>query len=254
MDGMSEILERAGLGSNGPNGPNGRDGEGEEKNFLQKKSPSQIPALNRTSSKLSEIEELILFADLSAPAGDAEALQAAREQVAIQLGCEPADLEEIAAGREGGKEAWAVLVMEERVKRAVNSPMQKDATWDRLEGAVLQKLVRLVEGNRVSAVGELLAIAKVANQAHRSNGRRGSGSEGGVNVTQNNFIGNGGKDGVLPSGDLGTIKLSLSRRSAKQIEGTVNRQGGEEKVRVLDQVEMMTIEDVQQAGDSFEES
>ena len=227
LDGMRDVMSQAAGAGNPGGGGN---------------STSAAPA------KLNEIQELILQADLSVTPGDYEGQAEARRRVSIQLGCEPEDLEEVILGY--GEDEWQTLVMGERVRRAVNTPQHKVNTWDRLEGAVLQKLVGLVEGNRVSAVSELLAIAKVANQAHRSYGRRGDGgsSNGGLNVTQNNYI--AGQNGALPSGDLGTIKLTLSHRSLKQIEGEAIRSPGDPKT--LDSMQMLTIEDVQKAGDALE--
>lgn len=247
---MRSVLVDAGMGENAGHADN---------NFFESEINRQLNQTTQTPSgrssasmsgngaeKLNEIQELILLADLSVNPGDDESLENARRQVAIQLGCESEDLQDIV--EDFGAEEWQTIVLAERVRRAVHTPQHKDLTWDRLEGAVLQKLVNLVEKNRVSAVGELLAIAKVANQAHRSYGKRGDGGQGagGLSVTQNNYI--AGQGGALPSGDLGTIKLTLSHRSVKQIEGELIREPGSPKT--LDQMQMLTIEDVQKVGDS----
>lgn len=208
-----------------------------ESNAKTTKSPAK-------SAPLNEIQKLILQADLSAKAGDLDSQTAARKAVATGLGCEIEDINEIVAGY--GEDAWAIVVLEERIRRAEANPIQKDTTWDRLEYATLTKLVGLVESNKVNAVGELLAIAKVANQAHRHHEKRGAG--GGNGMTQNIYVGGPGpENGVLPSGDLGKITLKMSHRTIRQIEGESVRNPGDPKT--LDQMKMLDIKEIQRIGD-----
>ena len=203
-----------------------------------------IPSGAALPRKLSDVEKLILNADCMATPGDEEARDTAREQVAIQLGCELEDIKEIVQAF--GEEAWGIAVMEERVARATHAPMNKDQSWDRLEGVVLKKLLALVEGNKVTSVGELLAVAKTANAAHRTHDRKGGGGNMAANQT-NVYIGGDPNNGVLPAGDLGRITLKLSHRSVKQIEGSVIR--NPEDPKTLDQMKMLSIQEIQRIGD-----
>ncbi len=239
--------------------------------------------------ELSRIALLILHVDSAATARkgvngadgktEQESRREGRESLAARLGCTAEDLEEIADSY--GEDVWNQLVLEERVRRGIDSSYIKDATWDRLEGLVLRKLVDLVDMDKVHGVSDLLAIAKTANTAIRKEGRNGMGNQGngngGVNASSNvnlHFHPGDPAAGVLPSGDLGTIQLKLSHRVHKQIEGAAvlseevsapsgegsesgeadslngaTRPGG----RFLDSIEMLDLQAIQEVGKHSED-
>lgn len=227
--------------------------------------------------ELSRIAQLILAIDAAAVAltdsgkPESELRESGRKRLAAQLGCRIEDLLEIVGSY--GEEKWESMVLEERVRRGIDSSYMKDATWDRLEGVVLRKLLLMVESDKVSGATDLLAIAKAANTAVRK-GRIPGGvapnmnKDGGGNETNISIGFHPGNpaDGVLPAGDLGTIQLKLSHRVRKQIDGTAERESVdnvspsssglefgdivENKTattpgRFLDSVEMLSLESVQ---------
>lgn len=207
---------------------------------------------------LSRIAQLILMCDCSVNPGlDKESyfetLGRARGKLAASLGCHPDDLQEIV---DSYGESWDEIVLEERVRRQYDSTSFRDVSWDRLEAAVLRKLVVLVEESKVGTVGELLAIAKVANGASRSFDSKKSPPNqpgGGVMFQQNNFgyVPGDPENGVLPSGNLGKIQLNLSHRVHEQMTKTIDHDG-QEKRRIIDSVEMIGLDDVQKAVDEEE--
>jgi hypothetical protein len=118
--------------------------------------------------------------------------------------------------------------------------------WDRLEHAVLHKLVGLVEKNRISSASELLAVAKVANQATRTH----DSSKKGGNMTQNDGIsvqinqinGQVGENGLPGPGSLGTIQLTLTQRTLSQLSRERVIDG--EATRLSETVQMLGPEDI----------
>jgi hypothetical protein len=208
-----------------------------------------IPAAPKV--KLSDIARLILNADSNAPAGNAEGLNASRQVLADRLGCTVADIKEVADSY--GVDAWTALVSEERVKRSLSIAAERDISWDRLESVVLRKLLNLVENDRVQTVSELAALSKLANQATRSPDRKrvGGGADQpgvGLQVNQqfNNYLPGSPEHGVLPSGHLGRMTLSLTHRIHKQIEGDVVK-----GARDLDSLEMLSLKDIQEAEKAY---
>lgn len=122
-------------------------------------------------------------------------------------------------------------------------------SWDRLESVALGKMTEMVLTKKLT-LGEHLAIARVANTATR----RGSSAEGdhmnknqgGGNQVQVNVYGQPveSASAELPGpGSLGTIKLTLSNRSVKQLtEGRVIDHDGS----FTDSIEMLEAKDVPQ--------
>lgn len=215
-----------------------------------KKNGTPVPppggSLPLKQVELSSIGKLILAVDAGLNPSDEnydESFVEARVTLATRLGCQPEDLDAIV---ESYGDLWDALVLEERVRKGLDSDAMKDASWDRLEAAVLRKLNRLVDMDRITSVGEYLAIAKVANQANRGTGRMGKGNPPGTPGAQVNigFYPGDPDRGVLPSGNLGTMKLTLSHRIQKQIEGTAVRDG-----HTLSDLEMLSLNDLQQADD-----
>ena len=197
---------------------------------------------------------------------EAEAKRVGRRRLAIQLGCTPESLQAIA---ETYGDLWQEYVLEERVRFQIESAENRDVSWDSLEYAVLKKLKRLVDADRVTGINELIAIAKVSNSANRGERKTVAGN-GGVTVNQqNNFLPGSIEDGILPSGNLGRINLNLTPRFMRQIDGTSQHlhdsDGNEVNTgegaaapqkslpgRILDSVDMLTVREIQDAGDQWE--
>lgn len=221
-------------------------------------SASQHSGSEQGKVQLSEVARLILSIESGIPANNAPMIAQAREGLAKRLGCSSQDIQEVCDSY--GPGVWDQIVGQERVKRGLSAPVERDVSWDRLETVVLKKLLMLVESNQVNGVGELIAVAKLSNQATRSNDRKiptGGGLPGTHNhftsvhqqINQIGYIPGDPANGVLPAGNLGTMRLSLSHRTHKQIEGTAERNG-----RALDSMEMLDLKAVQQAESEFSES
>lgn len=201
---------------------------------------------------LSEIEKLIVLTDLTVipqedEAAYAEALKNARKRLAMQLGGRVEDIEEVVALHDD----WDDIVIGQRVKRNLNQSLDRDNSWDRLESAVLIKLNALVENNLVVGVSDLLAIAKAANSANRPQTHPHRQMQNGQTFQQFNQFNLGNPDeGLLPSGHLGTVRMSLASRVVKQLQGpTLEGEvvKGEKKERLIDSVEMLSLEDIQES-------
>lgn len=228
--------------------------------------------------KLTRIAELIRASDARAvaadPAREAETRALSRKRLAVGLGCGVEDLEDITS--DYGEQEWEQLVLDERVRLGIDSTAMRDATWDRLEGATLRKLLMLVEADKVRDSMELLAIAKAANAAARNQSRGGKTRDAGAgqgNTAQQQFnvgigIMAGGQyaagdpaNGVLPAGDLGTIQLRLSHRVQSQLHPPSTGEGGEtveepatvDSGRVLDSLEMLDLKSIQAVGEESEQ-
>lgn len=219
--------------------------------------PSLSASTTGQGAKLSQIGELILMSDASidvtGPGGE-KLWTESRTRLAASLGCTAEDLEEIASSY---GDSWMELILNERIRRGTDSIAMRDVSWDRLESAVLKKLLAKVDSNAVREVGELLAIARVANTASRGRGNMGKGNGGAGEGNQINigFFPGNPQAGVLPAGDLGTIQLSLSSRVRTQLSNAIP----EAKViegqssRILDNIEMVDLSSVQSAVKESEE-
>lgn len=197
---------------------------------------------------LSQIAEMIRLADARSGANE-ELRERNRIRLAATLGCSAEDLQEIVDSF--GAEYWEQLVFERRIQLGIDSSVSRDMSWDRLEAAVLRKLIHLVDENRVSAVGELIAIARTANQATRRTVNQtpnplGGGGQGMTTKLDIDFSPGDPANGILPSGNLGKISLTLSHRVKEQLESQRTIEGE----RVLDSVDMLDLKDIQAAGDS----
>lgn len=230
--------------------------EGLEVDSKVSMTPPARPSGDRDVARgLTPIAALILRVDARAIGRDeseeAAAKEAGRKRLAMTLGCTADSLQDIV---DSYGESWQEFVLEEKVQIQIESTESRDISWDRLEQATLKKLVMLVEQDRVSDVGSLVAIAKVSNTANRGDRTRNGhshGNGGGINIMnqQNNtFLPGNPEAGVLPSGDLGRINLNLAPRFIKQIEGQIV----EQKERVIDSVDMLTVKEIQAAGEAFE--
>lgn len=205
--------------------------------------------------ELSRIAQLILAVDSRCisddPAKELDSRNAQRSRLAAQLGCTAGDLQDIV---DSYGDRWQELMLEERVRHGIDSTQMRDVTWDRLESAVLRKLMLVVDNMKTTlSVAEMVAIAKTANTAVRGERRPATTPQSGLHVSQtNNYIGGDPANGVLPAGNLGRISLNLSDRVLKQIEGTVVRPA--EATRVIDSIDMMNIKEIQAAGEEEDES
>lgn len=202
--------------------------------------------------ELSRIAELILRVDAHVLPVDGEdedtTLRLARKQLAAALGCTTEDLQNVVDMY--GVE-WQEIVLEERIRLGIDSTQVRDASWDRLESAVLRKLIHLTDGNLVKDPMELLAIAKAANMANRGDrkmaAKDGKGTSFGVQV--NNFLPGDPNSGVLPAGNLGKITLNLTPRLVKQIEADPRNKSE----RQIDSVDMMTLDEIRGVADEPKE-
>lgn len=113
--------------------------------------------------------------------------------------------------------------------------------WDRIEHAALTKLTKMVDTGRINQASDLLAVAKVANAATRN---RGQAPAGGINVQINNQIGSSSDSPPeLPGpGSLGTIQLTLTQRTVKQLGQERVIDG--ESVRLSESAEMLGPSDI----------
>jgi len=129
----------------------------------------------------------------------------------------------------------------------------RDATWDSLEAAVLQKLFKTVQSSAVSlTIAEMLAIANVANKAKRGNRDVSKEPPPGTQITTNiGFFPGNPAAGILPAGDLGTIKMSLSHRVQKQIEGQAQTLPPRLAPKAIDSMEMLSLNEIQNAESAF---
>lgn len=190
---------------------------------------SESPGTFRAASiarGLSSVAKLILASDARSHPED---VLSSREALARTLGVEIEDVNEVITSIEEshGEGAWKALVVEERTRLAMESAPLRASAWDRIESLAVQKLGLLVEQNRVNKASELLAIASVANKALRHdkatpsnhNGQGGQAMPG-VNIFMQQVAGGQGtlREGEeLQSGNLGTMRLSLSPRIQKQL-------------------------------------
>lgn len=133
---------------------------------------------------------------------------------------------------------------------------QRGMAWDKLEMGVLEKLSRVMV-TRSMTTGELLAIARVANSATR----RGIGVEPvaaksdnpGFNVQIINGVAVQvpSANGLPGPGSIGTIKLTLSKRTVAQL--------GQERIidgtseRIMDNSEFLTAKDVPELNQMLED-
>lgn len=144
------------------------------------------------------------------------------ETIAKNLRIELSELREMAEAvtqETGGYEstAWknAVLV----VKATMTMNHQMIATgWDGIEALAIQRLGRFMQENGASmTVKDALEIAQVANKANRRH--LGEGGRGGVSLSvKQGGAGNPSDlDLELKSGNLGSIRMSLSHRVQAQL-------------------------------------
>jgi hypothetical protein len=148
-----------------------------------------------------------------------------------------------------GKRMEKLLELEELKQRGFN--------WDKLEGAAISKLVTLVTTKRLT-LPEMLAVARVANQATRRGSTAGGaimekpmgGNANQTNV-QVNMYGQPIGDTALPGqGGIGKVTLSLSQRTVSQLGKGKTIEG--EAERLHDTVEMLTPEDVKGLNELIE--
>lgn len=138
-----------------------------------------------------------------------------------------------------------------RMKRLleIESTKMRGYKWDHVEHATLAKLEALVDGGKIVKPSELLMIAATANRAQR----RGSGlqeapvNQNGPNQNvQVNIFGQPSANQAtdLPgAGHVGTVKLSLSQRTIKQLseERTID---STDYQRLHDRAEMLEPKDI----------
>ncbi len=142
------------------------------------------------------------------------------KDIASGLGIEIEDLESLAetiAGQ-GGTESqnWKNAVMILKASVVMN---QQTITggWDGIEAMAVQRLGQFMnaQGSNLS-VKDALEIAQVANKANRRH--LGEGVRGGTNITvRQGGGGNSDLDMELRSGNLGSIRMSLSQRVQAQL-------------------------------------
>lgn len=134
---------------------------------------------------------------------------------------------------------WAAKRFDKLLER--ESLRKSGYSWDRIEHAALLKLTRLVETNRINTASDLLAVAKVANSATRN---RNAAPSGGINVQINNNM--GGQSGDHPelpgAGSLGTIQLTLTQRTVRQLGQERVIDG--ESTRLSESAEMLGPSDI----------
>ena len=156
-----------------------------------------------------------------------------RQDLAKNLGVDLEDLNAVekAYNEEAeDSEAWKALVLERQTQ-----PLAIGQTWDSLEEKATQRLLELVAEGAVKSVGDMLAIARIANNAHRrgsfvtaqSGGNTGTGVLAGVGI-------NG--QPILPGAAAGTMNLSLTFTAAESA-----------KPRLNPEAEMVTAEEARES-------
>lgn len=165
---------------------------------------------------------------------EAETRGESRDDFARRLGIAVEHLDSLTKEYElvNGVDSWNKLIIE---KRAQLDTM--GANWDELERVALQRLTEHTNAGRVTTVGELLTIARIANQAARRGGfvPRPVTPQGDLRF-----------GATLPSGDGGVIRLELTRTAAKQVESHAEKLGELIEVpfeRVASPVELRQIVD-----------
>jgi hypothetical protein len=211
----------------------------------------KLPELNRIAQLILEIDSNAIG---KSDSDEGQIRSHNRGLLAAQLGCTPDDLQAVV---DSYGDQWQEYILEARIRAGHDSTHMRDVTWDRLEAATLKKLVLIVEtsGNRLT-IAELLAVAKTANTANRGDRAikgPGQGVGGGPAQVQTNiFLGGDPANGVLPAGNLGMISLNLSQRVLKQLSTPKEIEG--ESERVLDNMEMMGIKDIQKIGEGMDKA
>lgn len=197
---------------------------------------------------LNQVAVLILESDARNRPDDPELVVPAddspsRMAIAAVLGVDTDDLAAVVADVEANlKEgAWAELVLMERTQLALDSRIARAASWDRIEAIAARKLATLVEAGAINKAADLLRVAEVANRASRNQPSDSSGGAATNQNTNNIFIGvQAGQAGeVLPSGDLGEIRLSLSSRVKEQLSQKRSAAG-----KVLETSKMLDVHEI----------
>jgi hypothetical protein len=229
QDKIRELADKA-IGEGGLGDLQGSEGLSEEQLAEVKQQyaqDSKQQQLNKVRAGLSQIALLILESDMRTagqgsvrPAKDSEL----RQLMSHQLGVTVDDLEEIVESVEEQywEGVWEELLVEGKVSLALNSNIMRSSKWDELESVSLQKLNKLVMAGAVRSADSLLAIANAANRANRSNDKgRSPAMAQTVNVILGEQAHENEEGGVtLPSGNMGTIRLSLSSRVQRQLMTT----------------------------------
>lgn len=218
----------------------GRESEGGEVESQTGLAAPTTQAATAASLDWGQIQDAILLAEIRD--GGAEGPEKAA--LAKRLMVPESELDQIREMTDSSR--WQL----ERMKKTleIEQMKQRGFSWDRLESAVLQKLNKLVEHGKVANIDQLMGIAKLANSATRRGAsslgageadmKNGAATPSGVNIQINQGI-----DGGLPGpGGLGTITLSLSARTVKQL--STGRTVDGESERMLDSVEMLQPEDI----------
>lgn len=213
-------------------------------------SPAQAPGVDETveSTELSteilgwgQLQESILDALLEGEEGwDEPGIRSLAKRLKTTV-------EELRVVMESSdRKKWEIRRMEKLVE--AEAMRKRGFNWDRLEHSALIKLATLVDTNRVKSVGDLLAIARAANQATRRDTQMPNGQNpSGGNFTQVNvnFQGGNGDGPNLPGpGNLGTIQLSLSQRTIQQISQGKTIEG--EALNLAEGAEMLQAEDIKE--------
>lgn len=135
------------------------------------------------------------------------------------------------------------LLQRERIRN-------RDLSWSEVEAGAIGKLINIVNGKTVKT-SEILAIAQVANRAIRRKDPNNMGENRGN--TTINVNGAQGAEIQLPgSGNLGTMKLTLSARTVNQLSQGITIEATAEKY--TDGIEMLGGDDVPQLSKLADES
>lgn len=142
---------------------------------------------------------------------EADANNKSRQELAKTLGVDLKIFQEIVDGFNesiGDVNAWNLAVSERRAQTTATA-----ANWDSIEELATAKLTDLMREGKIKTVSELVQIAKVANQAHRT----------GMFPTTNP---RGNPDNqVLPGGGaVGVIELRLTGAAVQAVQ---NRLGND---------------------------
>lgn len=147
-----------------------------------------------------------------------------------------------------------ILWQQKKLERVIRQEQIRNRLSDyaELEYIAIRRLIEQTENGKITAPGELIAVAHMASKMSHIGGIRGdsqmdskNGSTGVSIDMQINQVTNVSPNGDLPGpGSLGTIQLRLSHRVKNQLEASLpDSDSGEESF--LDGIEMLTAKEVQ---------
>jgi hypothetical protein len=171
--------------------------------------------------------------------------------VAKKLSCDEGDLIALRDATTGktddeSQSVWDNGILSLRTSYAINDH-HLETGWDSVEALALKKVHgQLANMQSNGDLDQMLRVAAAANKAVR----RGRG-EGGSRETRINVGADGAVTAELPSGNLGFIRLRLSRPVQEQLQQSERIiDGSVRKPSITDKLRMLSLEETRIVGDS----